>query len=181
MATQGLRALGATADGAGRSRSNGHEDFLKGDLTATRVQQLPDLWSVMLSGTGQIANNPLLASEEFNVGGPTFGRAYDTGEITGDDGYAGVAELRYGGPVENNKVLQSYQAYTFIDYGKVKNQSPVVGESASDSLTSGGLGVRLNFQQNFSGYAELDKPMNKPVASLGDNGSRLFFSILKRF
>ena len=181
MATQSLHLMGATEDGVGRSRANGHEEFLKGDLTATRVQQLPDLWSVMVSGTGQVANHPLLASEEFTIGGPTYGRAYDTGEMTGDNGYAGVAELRYGGPVESNKILQSYQAYTFIDYGKVTNQDPAVGEAARDSLTSAGLGVRFNLQQDFSSYVELDKPMNKPVASEGDTGSRLFFSVLKRF
>jgi len=181
MATQGISGLGATPDGLGRSRANGHEDFLKGDATATRVQQLPDLLSLMVSGTGQISNHPLLASEEFTVGGPTYGRAYDSGEITGDSGYAGVAELRYGGPVENNKLIQSYQAYTFIDYGKVNNQNPGAGESSEDSLTSTGLGMRFNLEQSFSGYVELDKPLNKPVASTGDTGSRLFFSVLKRF
>lgn len=183
MATQGITGLGATPDGAGRSRTNGYEDFLKGTATATRVQQLPDLWSLMLSGTGQASDHPLLASEQFSLGGPTYGRAFDVGEVTGDDGYAGVAELRYGGPVADNQILQSYQAYTYTDYGVALNQdtSAVPGEAGRESLTSAGLGVRLNFQQNFSGYVELDKPMDKAPAAEGDNGSRLFFSVLKRF
>jgi hemolysin activation/secretion protein len=181
MATQGITGLGATPDGLGRSRVNGQEDFLMGDVTATRVQQLPDLWSLMLSGTGQASDHPLPASEQFSLGGPTYGRAFDTGEVTGDDGYAGVAELRYGGPIENNMILQSYQAYTYIDYGRVLNQDTVVGEFSSDSLTSAGLGVRVNMQYGLSGYAELDKPMDKAPVAEGDNGSRLFFSVLKRF
>ena len=181
MATHGIPGLGATPNGAGRSRVNGERNFLRGNATATRVQQLPDLWSVMLTGTGQAASRPLLSSEQFSVGGPTYGRAFDDGEVTGDDGYAGVAELRYGGPVEDNRVLQSYQAFTYIDYGRVVNKNTVVGEYSSNTLSSAGFGVRLNFQQNFSGYVELDKPMDKAPAAEGDKGSRLFFSVLKRF
>ena len=180
-ATQGLRILGATPDGAGRSRTNGHEEFLKGDVTATRIQKLPGLWSAMVSGTGQLADHPLLASEEFTVGGPTFGRAYDTGEISGDNGYAGVAELRYGGSVEDSRILESYQVYTFLDYGKVFNYQPVVGESKQDSLTSAGVGFRFNLTHQLSGYIELDKPLTKVVQSQGNRDSRLFFSVLQRF
>ena len=135
----------------------------------------------MVSATGQASNHSLLSSEQFTVGGPTYGRAFDDGEVTGDDGYASVAELRYGGPVDNNSVLQSYQAYTYIDYGRVVNRSVVVGEFSSNSVSSAGFGVRMNFHQDFSGYVELDKPMSKAPASEGDKGSRLFFSVLKRF
>ena len=181
MATHGIDGLGSTPDGLGRSRSNGKENFLRGNATATRVQQLPDLWSVMVSGTGQASNRPLLASEQFSLGGPTYGRAFDDGEVTGDDGYAGVAELRYGGPVPDSRILQSYQAYTYIDYGRVVNKNVIVGEYSSNTLSSAGFGVRLNFQQDFSGYVELDKPMDKAPAAEGDKGSLLFFSVLKRF
>ncbi len=181
IGTHGINGLGSTPDGLGRSRANGHEDFLKGDATATRVQQLPDLFSLMVSGTGQISNNPLLASEEFTVGGPTFGRAYDTGEISGDEGYAGVAELRYGGPVTDNRFIQSYQAYTFVDYGKITNQNTVIGESSQASLTSEGLGVRFNLMQDLSGYVEADRPVTRAPVAEGDKDSRLFFSLLKRF
>ncbi|MFH1157525.1 MAG: ShlB/FhaC/HecB family hemolysin secretion/activation protein [Pseudomonadota bacterium] len=178
--TQGLDALGATNDGVGRSRANGEHKFLRGNLTGTRIQELAYDWSLMLLGTGQISSSPLLASEEFSVGGPTFGRAYDSGEITGDRGWAGVGELRYGGPVDN-EILQSYQLYSFIDFGRVWNRSPVVGEAADDSLASAGLGVRFNLKKNISGYVEWNKPLNQIVASEGDQGSRLFFSVLMRF
>lgn len=183
VATQGLNGFGSSNDGLGRSRANGHHNFLKGAATLTRVQEVTGPVSLMLSGTGQVSNNPLLASEEFSVGGPEFGRGYDAGEVTGDDGYAGIAELRYGGPVDGNPVIQSYQAYTFIDYGRVHNQDVAVGlgEAGRDSLSSAGVGVRFNAVNDFSGYLELDKPLNQEVASRRDDDYRLFFSILKRF
>jgi hemolysin activation/secretion protein len=178
--THGLSILGETHDGLGRSRVNGEHDFFKGNLTATRVQQLPGLFSLMLSGTGQTSRDPLLASEEFTIGGPSFGRAYDAGELSGDTGWAGAAELRYGEPVATDW-LYSYQAYTFVDYGKINNKTPVFGETSSDSLTSAGFGLRANLARQFSGYIELDKPLNKKVTSENDHGSRLFFSVLRRF
>ncbi|MEZ0224914.1 MAG: ShlB/FhaC/HecB family hemolysin secretion/activation protein [Alphaproteobacteria bacterium] len=182
LGIQGLDIWNATNDNnvPARSRANGDQTFLKGTLTATRVQELWDLFSLMLTGTGQVSRDPLLASEEFAVGGGSYGRAYDAGEITGDSGWAGAAELRYGGPVQN-QFLQSYQVYTYLDYGKVDNKSPAVGEAAEDSLTSAGLGLRFNVVHSWTGYVELDTPLNKEVASEGDRDSRLFFSVLKRF
>ncbi|MBI1215813.1 MAG: hypothetical protein GC185_08350 [Alphaproteobacteria bacterium] len=180
-ATRGFKALNATPAGTGRSRANAPVDFLHWNATASRVQ---DLWwprfSAFLSATGQYSNDPLLASEEFTLGGPGFGRAYDAGELAGDRGYAGLAELRYGGPVDSD-FIQSYQAYAYIDYGKVYNLSPVVGEAARDSLTSAGFGARFNLPRAISGYAELDKPMNKQVNAQGNRDLRAIFSLTKRF
>ncbi len=179
--TKGVRAFNATDDGLGRSRANGRQDFVRYNATASRVQ---DLWwqgvSVMASATGQYAPDPLLASEEFTLGGDDFGRAYDAGELAGDKGYAGVLELRYGGE-GSGEWLESYQFYGFIDYGKVKNIDPVVGESAQDSLTSAGGGVRYNLAYDLSGYLEADKPLNKPVVAEGDDGTRVFVKLTKRF
>ena len=183
LASQGLDVFDATNNSnvPARSRANGDQTFLKGTATGTRVQELFDLWSVMLSGTGQVSRDPLLASEEFTVGGPTYGRAFDSGEITGDSGYAGVAELRYGGPVQTNW-LQSYQAYGFIDGGRVYNKGALaVGEASRDSLSSFGGGLRFNVVHDWTGYAEVDKPIHHMVASEGDKDARFFFSVLKRF
>jgi hemolysin activation/secretion protein len=178
---QGLDIFGATDDGLGRSRGNGDHEFLRFNATATRIQ---DLWwrdlSLMLSAAGQYSPDALLASEEFAVGGPSFGRAYDSGEIVGDKGWSGAAELRYGGPLDTD-FMRAYQVYTFIDYGKVWNREIVVGEVAEDSLSSAGLGVRFNLKENLSGYLELDQPLNKIVNGENGENSRLFFSLLKRF
>lgn len=181
IATQGLDVLNATSDGIGRSRANGEHEFMKVNASVTRVQDLflPEL-SLMLSGAFQHSRDPLLASEEFTVGGPGFGRGYDAGEIAGDRGYSGIAELRYGGPV-NNQYLQAYQLYTFLDYGHIKNLQPVVGEFREDSITSTGLGVRFNLAYDVSGYVEWDTPLTKMVNAEGDDDSRFFFNLLKRF
>lgn len=182
MATHGLNGLGATSDGLGRSRANGEHDFTRFNATATRVQDLflPGV-SALVSATGQYSNDPLLASEEFTVGGEGIGRAYDSGELAGDKGYGGTVELRYSQSLPNNNWLQSYQLYSFVDYGKVKNINPTVGETASDSLTSAGAGVRYNLAYDLSGYLEVDKPLNKDVNAERDDDTRIFGTLVKRF
>ena len=66
------------------SRANGEHDFTRAKLSATRIQDLwaPN-WSAYMSLAGQYAFDPLLASEEFALGGPVYGRAYDAGEENG--------------------------------------------------------------------------------------------------
>ena len=177
---QGLDIFHATEDALiGRSRGNGEHEFLRFNLSATRIQDLPGDFSAQLMLAGQHSADPLLASEEFAVGGPEFGRAYDSGEITGDRGVAGAIEIRYGG-VTAQDFLQSYQLYGFYDAGRVWNTRPAVGESGNDSLASAGVGVRFNLDHDISGYVELDTPLTRDVSAEGDDDSRIFFNILKR-
>ena len=178
--THGLDVFDATEDGTGRSRANGEHNFTRWNATATRIQDLYGDLSLSLSATGQASHDPLLASEEFTVGGEGFGRGYDAGEIAGDRGYAGIAELQYGGPVDTDW-LKSYQLYTYIDYGRVKNLDPVVGETEEDSMTSAGLGVRFNLNYDISGNIEFAAPLDQDVNAEGDDDPRLFLNILKRF
>lgn len=177
---KGVNWFSATKDGAGRTRTNGEHDFLRSNVSVTRIQDLPGDFSVQISGEGQYTTDSLLASEEFSIGGEGVGRAYDSGEITGDRGVAGAVELRYSGPVPHDFV-KSYQLYGYYDAGKVWNERPAVTENSDDSLASAGVGVRFNVDYDVSGYVEFDKPLTRPVNAEGDEDSRLFFSLLKRF
>lgn len=178
----GLDILGATDEGAGRSRINGAQEYNLMSFEASRVQQISGPWSVLLGTAGQYAGDALLASKEFALGGSEFGRGYDGGELTGDHGLAYNAELRYSG-AGTYQWLDSYQYYLFLDGGKIWNRDRVLGDVASDSLTSTGIGGRFNFAQNWSGSAELALPVNKRIAAEGGAGddSRIFFNAVKRF
>ena len=179
--TQGLQFLGSTDDGAGRSRVNADHGFTRLNASASRVQDIFGSVSALISATGQLSNDPLLSSEEFSVGGPSFGRAYDAGEISGDRGWAGQVELRYSGVFNEMPVIQDYQAYSFIDYGRISNIDPTVGESDEESLTSYGAGVRFNMDYDMYSNFEVAVPMTDDVAAEGDDDIRFFFNILKRF
>ena len=181
--TQGAEILYATQDGLGRSRSNGRHEFTRGNFEFTRIQDLSNGFSARISGMGQLAASPLLASEEIGLGGTQFGRGYDGGEISGDDGIAGLIEVRFR-QRPTTPYVESYQLYAFYDGGIVWNIDPVVGESRRESLASLGGGLRFNLMGDLSGYMEIGVPLTRPVASRGSkhrNDPRFFFSILGRF
>lgn len=179
--TQGLDILGATDDGANRSRINGEHVFTRVNAGATRVQDITDSVSLRGSLVGQYAFDPLLTGEQFAVGGEDIGRAYDSAELLGDHGWGGIVELRYRGIPEDQSFVNSYEPYVFYDVGAVWLKEPLVGERAKTSLTSAGIGTRFNVLDYYSGYVELSTPLTRQVASEGDTGTRFFFNISRRF
>ncbi|MCD6034858.1 MAG: hxuB 3 [Rickettsiales bacterium] len=176
---------GLTDEGQGlrRSRFNGESDFTK--FTAEALRQQP-IWrniGVLTGVRGQYSLDPLLASQEFDLGGEEYARAYDPSEVTGDHGLALKIELNYGNYV-GHKYFQSYQLYTYYDLGAVWNEDPLAGEPDKQSLASTGLGIRSNVTDAVSGYVELAFPLTHKVGTQGaDDGHdpRLFVGLTTRF
>lgn len=166
----------------GRSRLGGQPSFWKFNAEVSRIQPIVGPFSVFGALTGQYSLDPLLASEEFALGGPSFGSAYDPAEITGDSGAAARAELQYNGQWSNG-FLPTYQLYTFYDIGAVYNRNiQQQSEQNSQSIESLGLGARFNLLDVFSGSAEFAVPMTKNVTAFGDDtGPRFFFSLQYRY
>ncbi|MGE0753910.1 MAG: ShlB/FhaC/HecB family hemolysin secretion/activation protein [Alphaproteobacteria bacterium] len=169
-----------------RSRSVGKTSFEKLNLSASRLQPL-DRWvdapiNLYMAAAGQVSDAPLLSAEEFGIGGPAFGSAYDSSEITGDHGAAARAELQYSDNLDE-EYLRSYQIYTFYDIGKVWNRRTLPGESEHDSLSSAGIGVRFNLTENVSGELEVAQPLTRNVSANGADGdaTRGFFSLTVRY
>ena len=181
--SQGLNIFGARRSGSpSLSRPNGKSDYTKASVYVSRDQYLAPGWSLALAGAGQVALSDLLASEEFAYGGYPLGRAHDSSEITGDSGLAGSAELRYG-RASRCPYLQSWQAYTYFDAGKVWRRSTAFRDSHL-SASDLGFGLRLNGDAKRYGSIELAKPLSRGVASQGSDGGhgwRLFFEVTSEF
>lgn len=176
----GLDFLGSTKNGDGRSRLNGEHSYTKFNLDITRVQPLPYGFSVYTAATGQYSLNPLLAGEQFTVGGPAFGTYYDPAEIGGDHGVAGKAELRWGN-VLGRKYLESYQLYGYYDIGSVWLKNRIPGEEARESLASSGLGVRANINENLAANLEYAVPLTRDLGADTDNDGRVLGGLNVRF
>ena len=162
------------------TRSLGHSDFTKLSGQVLRLQQLAPSWMLLGAFSWQYSFEKLLASEEFGVGGAQFGRAYDSSEITGDQGMAFKLELQKAFQPKK-KYLRDVQAYTFFDYGAVWNRIPISTGSTVQDLNSLGLGIRFNVTDRISGYLEWDKPLNQEVSAEGNKDGRFFFSLSARF
>ena len=185
--SQGIEGLGSSKNGdLDNSRANGQVDYTKATLDISRTQGLgffhPALAPLQLhvAATGQWSKDALLSSEECSLGGASFGRAYDSSEITGDHCLAGSIEFRFNPKVE--APFRYLQPYAFYDIGGVWNINridPTDIESAS--LASAGLGVRFGVWEYFSGSLEVSKPLTRIVANEGNDDIRVFFSLTGRF
>ena len=91
--------------------------------------------------------------------------------------------LRYALPLQTEAIYSS-QIFGFYDIGAIRNQDPVAGEFRRASLASAGIGARFSLGGGgVTASVELDFPLTRPVAALGDNGTnpRIFFSLAKSF
>lgn len=161
---------------ANMTRANGDPTFTKVEASMSRLQSVADGLSVLVAAEGQWANNPLLSSEEFGVGGRTFGRGYDSSELVGDDGVAAKVELQWK-PDASVAWADDYEIFGFWDVGKIWNQEEVVSSIASRSLASAGLGLRADFTETFSGEFTVAQPLTKEVDVHESRNPRFFFSI----
>lgn len=177
--SQGLDVLNSSSRSTIESRADADTSFTKINLDVTRTHPLPNGFSVFTAASGQYAfNNRLLPSEQFSLGGPGFGGAYDPAELTGDEGIAGKIELRYGHTV-GYQYLASYQAFAYLDGGAIWNNTDKTPRH--NALSSTGLGVRSNFTPWLLGSAEVGLPLNKVVAAENNKDPRVFFSLTGRF
>lgn len=176
---QGLSIMGATQKGDKlASRINGNGAFSKLTVDVTRVQQINAGTSVLARATMQESSTQLLASEQIALGGSNYGRAYDSGEISSDNGWAASLELRYS--PSTSLLPLGLQLYTYIDGGEVRSQS---GEalSGSSKLASYGAGVRANLSPKVLGTMEINQPAEGNVSTLNNKPTRLFLSLTAQF
>ncbi|MET0876383.1 MAG: ShlB/FhaC/HecB family hemolysin secretion/activation protein [Tardiphaga sp.] len=172
---QGLDILGASHRGdGGLSRDGASGTFSALNFWFTRYQTLSDAWSLKLAAAGQKASGPLFTSQQFYLGGIAFGRGYGSAEISGDNGLAGSAELRFDQKTKL-QYLSGYQLYAFVDSGVAWND----GYRLSDglSLTSAGGGVRFFLADGLQADIGAAAPLTYRAPDNPTRGARVLFSL----
>jgi hemolysin activation/secretion protein len=185
-ASKGLNGMGATQpDDPLKSRAGASGQFFKATFDYERFQPLGANFGVTLGAAGQWTDEPLLASEQFALGGRRFGRAYDPAEIAGDRSLAARIEPVYLGRA--TEWLQSWQLYGFWDGGKVwyEDDPASGGQRPGESLASAGFGTRLFARRSVTATLEAAWPLTRPVASRVPEGKgdsvRILGSVVVRF
>ena len=172
---QGLDIFDASHRGdANLSRYGASSTFAAVNFWFTRYQTLTDAWSLKLAAAGQAASGPLFTSQQFYLGGIAFGRGYGSAEISGDNGLAGSAELRFDQKT-NLQYLSGYQLYGFIDSGVAWND----GYRPSDglSLTSAGGGVRFFLLDGLQADIGVAAPLTYRAPDNSTRSARVLFSL----
>ena len=174
---QGLDMFGATEAGdplASRRDASGR--FTKLEFYSAFGADLAPRVGLLLALQGQFASVPLLVSEEIGLGGQSFLRAFDYREVSGDEGAAASAELRYDllrmpGPFRRG------QLYLYADAGRVSNHQNGFGGGA---LASAGGGFRTWLRSGFEGSFEVGMPLTDSPFD-PDPAPRFSFTLSKSF
>lgn len=175
----GLPLPGVTHEGDRlTSRVDGDARYVLGTVSLDWTRSIGSgPLSLRVASTAQVANRPLLASAELGAGGPSFGRAYDYSERTGDQGILGSGELRLDIPRGTQDLLSRMQFYAFVDGGYVDNLRQGVG---GGSLLSTGGGVRFGRGVIDAGL-EVAVPLNTNRFDTGDRTPRISARLAARF
>ncbi|MGG7565621.1 ShlB/FhaC/HecB family hemolysin secretion/activation protein [Rhodovulum sp. DZ06] len=181
-ARAGLPILGASSAGeAGLSRSDGDGTFflVRGRAARTLVHPAVaplEFWAEL---SGQWADRPLLSYEEFAIGGPTLGRAFDPTEYAGDLGVGLAGEVRIPTTFDAFDARIDATFYGFADIAKVRNLEG--GAPSVATLASAGLGVRSALPYGFALNLEAARPLNQPLQRTQSKAWRFFFSASREF
>jgi hemolysin activation/secretion protein len=163
------------------SRAGAVPDFTKAELSFSRVQGITPNWSLYAAASAQWASGILFSSEQFGYGGQTYGRAFDSSEITGDRGVKGTLELRYNG-FSFPDVVQ-FQPYGFYDRGAVWNEA--AGQPIYQLGSSAGFGMRFSTYGKQTGNIGVAWPINReigtPIYNGPSRGPRVILEISQQF
>lgn len=174
--SRGLDILGASEKGdANMTRAAGDPQFTKFTAQIQRLQRVTNSVNILFSGRGQKSHDPLLSSEEFGLGGISTVRGYDPSEVVGDDGIAGKVELQWNNPT------RKLQIFGFLDSGTVWNQDATNSAAKRNSLTSTGVGIRVDLPMNVDAEFIASQPLHRDISTQGEHDPQFFFSLNKKF
>ncbi len=166
-------------EAAGSVRAGGF--FTTVNALVSREQTLPGGWSASLKANGQYASEPLIANEQFALGGAAGVRGYEDGEEYGDSGWQTQFDVRapplVAGhlPDRAGAIPVRVRLSWFMDYGENWHMDTSVAESKTDQW---GTGVSFfttageHFDARFTlAWALLDTALSKA------GGARAYFRV----
>jgi len=176
--SQGIPVLAATGTGGPlASRFDAEPDFTTLTWWLRWRRGIVPRVSLSLESTGQLSTSPLLIGESFALGGTGFLRGYDFAQAVGDEGAAGLAELRYDWPKAFGAV-RHVQLYAFADGGTVSNLAQGLG---GGTLASSGAGLRTDITRDLDLDFEVAVPLTEDRYDTGDNSPRLNLRVSQSF
>nr|WP_244441258.1 ShlB/FhaC/HecB family hemolysin secretion/activation protein [Methylosinus trichosporium] len=155
-----------------RFRASGR--FAHFNLDVSHLQELPEGFQAYARFVGQIADGPLVSSEQISVGGLDSVRGYLESEVLGDNGAVGSFELRSpdvgemlqdtvkrGAPEGEPPitVFNDWRLFGFVDKGVAEILSPLAEQQAHFNPWSYGFGARVKLLDHVSGMFVYSTPM----------------------
>ena len=147
--------------------------FVTAELDYT--QALSEATTMTLLARGQYSRRPLPGAVQFGIGGETYGRAFDSGTISGDKGAAASARVSHEVDI-GLALLPTLSTSAFVDYGAAWSDD-VTGHMYLGSYGVG-LGGTLEERLNFQVIGALPWTRSDIV---DDKGGKLVFQLAMPF
>jgi hemolysin activation/secretion protein len=154
----GFQGMGSSEQEFDNRRYNADGSFVyfRGDLSHT--QELPFGFQAYGQAQGQIANQALVDSEQFSLGGLDTVRGYLESQVLGDNAVAGTLELRTPS-VPKVLGIDEWRFYGFVDGGVATLNDPLPEQTSRFNLASIGAGSRLHLLEHLNGSIDAGVPM----------------------
>ncbi len=179
--TAGLRGLGSDLATFQNKRADAEPNFVHFNLDVNLTHKLFYGFEGAIRVSGQVADGPLVSSEQFSAGGLTSVRGYLQSEAIGDEGLSGSVELR--GPSLARFLgphVEEMRFYGFVDGAALQVLSPLPDQTDFYDLYSVGLGMRFQILKHLSGEADVALPLTSGVVTHADT-PRATFSVKSDF
>jgi len=157
-----LRGMGGGSADFNNNRYSADANFiyLHGDLS--RTQDLPGGFQLFGKAQGQIADQPLLNSEQITGGGLGTVRGYYEAEEVGDNGLFGTVEFRSPSLLSYVTAKKGdWRVYVFADAGWLTVIDTLPEQKNHFDFASYGIGSRLQLLDHFSGSIDVGVPQLK--------------------
>lgn len=160
-----IRGIGSNAEQFDNNRFGAQLNFfyLRGSVSQT--EDLPHDFQLFGKVAGQVADSPLINSEQFPLGGLDTVRGYLESEVLGDDAIVGNLEFRLPsllGLIKSNlesKPGDDWRVYAFFDAASASDMDTLPEQTERFSLASYGGGTRITLFNHFNGSFDLAVPL----------------------
>lgn len=157
------RGLGSDGGAYSNKRFNSDGSFiiLKSDVSHTR--DLTDGSQFFVKAQGQLANKPLINTEQFSGGGLSSARGYLESTALGDNAIFLTGEYRspsvFGTPAKDEDRPDELRFHGFVDSGVLAIYDALPGQKETTTLLSTGIGARLRYRKYLNSSVDIAVPL----------------------
>lgn len=127
------------------------DDFTVLRLGGSYLKAVVSDWQMRIAVNGQLANNPLVAAEQFGLAGSAAVRGFTERAVATDSGYFANAEIYTPELGKHTGLSGNLRALAFYDFGRgFNNNTADSNVPGSLSIASVGVGVRYSVGKDFS-------------------------------
>ncbi|PXV60290.1 Hemolysin activation/secretion protein [Dyella jiangningensis] len=156
-----------------RYKAKDNYAYLHTDLTYTHL--LGGDFALAVRGSVQLADSPLISSEQFAAGGASSVRGYLAAEDTGDNGAVASVELRSPSVADKlGSFVDDWRFHLFLDGGRVLLIDPLPDQRSRFSLLSTGVGTRFSLFRAVNAELQYAYPLHDGARTRSHDGQVLF-------